>query len=298
MEYNEEEYVHEYVPEGPQYGTKFLSVKRKPNNTLDYLKYKSEEYLQWKLKEKIIGKINLLKLSDKYINEIYEICERYYKKIDVRISDIISIVTYKVIKKYNLHISHSELFEKLELDKSKYLKHANKITLGNTGMIESTNDEEMLYTYSKNLYNNITYMMNRLADYYKQNPKSFKLQSEEQIDRILEEVRFKFNYNKDSDLVIKNTKGIYSDVINLMEESKIEAKDMVYDNSFYQSFNNKILNETLTAGLIKYLLKKRGVVVNLKTFKELFNVSPSSISKSIKLILEFNKININKNKFY
>jgi hypothetical protein len=103
----------EYVPEFSGYPlvsrtNQLLNYKRKPMTSLDYFNFNSEEYFKYKLKEKIKLKMNELKLiEEKYINEICEVCFTFLKKNNhFKKSDIIAIVTYKIIMKYNLPFSH------------------------------------------------------------------------------------------------------------------------------------------------------------------------------------------------
>ena len=124
MNNDEQEYVPEYSL--GKTTTNYANIN-KIKNTLDHMKFQDEEYKKFKLVQRIKEQIISLGLMEKYINEIIDMCYYYYKvnkniKGDdkVRIADIISIVTYKIIKKYHIRLSHAEIFQKLNLDKGKY----------------------------------------------------------------------------------------------------------------------------------------------------------------------------------
>ena len=95
---------------------------RKFKNSLDFEKLKSEEYLNYKLKEKIYNYLISLNLNEKTKEEIFLLCKKFKKKIRENI--LIPIASYFVIKKNNIPISQNELFKKLNFRKSWYLKYA------------------------------------------------------------------------------------------------------------------------------------------------------------------------------
>ena len=84
------------------------------------------------------------------------------------------------------------------------------------------------------------------------------------------------------------------DSLKYLEEIKQEARVFILEkremNNFYDYFHNKILLECLAAAIVKYLLDKKGIKINLQTFRENFNIAISSISKASKMIQEYLKL--------
>ena len=70
------------------------------------MKFNSEEYLKYKFEQKVRDQIKGLNLDEKSTKEICEGGYYYYKKmktirgVSLKISDVISIFVFKVIKKY------------------------------------------------------------------------------------------------------------------------------------------------------------------------------------------------------
>ncbi len=90
-------------------------------------------------------------------------------------------------------------------------------------------------------------------------------------------------------------------MVSTLTEIKSEARKLIAmkiqkineneENDFFSFFYYyKILIETLSAAIIKVLLDRNGVKINLQTFKENFKIASSSISKGIKLVNEFIKL--------
>lgn len=327
MEYNDVgESEIDYLPEYSNLVPSKNYIKtNKPVNSLDYLKFHSEEYLKYKLEQKVKDRINGLNLGDKYIKEVFEIVYYNHKLLKERqsnnpgltgprVSDIISIVVYKIIKKYNLPVSHNEIFGKISLDKSKYLKFSNMIKVSEGG--ESLDDinkivkreiddfggidalDPTAYSYGNKLFNYLSFIISRLYEVFKYKPNSFKIKTEKvNLDTFFK--NFENKKNNSTTLSLKeedrNYLDNYLDSLKLLEEVKQEAKEIIFNRetrseSFYSFFGNRILSESLAAGIVKYLMEKRGVKINLQIFRENFKIPMSGISKAIKMIEEYIKL--------
>jgi len=275
IEYQEPEFIAEYTG---QTSSKNYITKNKPTNSLDYMKLNSEDYLKFKLELRVKEKIKCLNIDEKYLKEIFEIINLNYKifKNSMRISDIIPIVIYKIIKRYNLPIANNEIFEKLVLNKSKYLKLSNKIIVE---CDRNKSELEIEESFKKNLLSLINFMILKLNENYRMKPNSLKIK----IDLIILENCIN-NYKSTS----------YIDSLKYLEEIKQEARVFILEkremNNFYDYFHNKILLECLAAAIVKYLLDKKGIKINLQTFRENFNIAISSISKASKMIQEYLKL--------
>jgi hypothetical protein len=246
---SEDDFVHE-----EKMSKNFIKFE-KPTNSLNYANFQSEEYLTWKLKEKIRLKLRDFPILNKYISEICDLVIINSKKHNIRSNDLISIITYKLIKKNKLHITHTELFDKLNFDKAKYLKYFNDINIG----------EEEYFDFSKICLDTIVYMINKLNEYYKLNPHAFK-----HLDNVKMNILFS---NTDTDIIEK-------DVHAVLNEIKTNVRDVIHSQSFYNNFNNTILKEALSAGIIRYYLLKGGIKLSLKTFSNIFHISQSVVSKA------------------
>lgn len=120
MNNHSDDYVNEIVNINEKNNNFFQAKKFK--NSLDFEKLKSEDYLNYKLKEKIYNFLIPLNLSPKIKEEIFLKIKKFKKNIKESI--LIPIVSYIVIKHNNLNISQNELCKKLKLRKSWYIKYA------------------------------------------------------------------------------------------------------------------------------------------------------------------------------
>jgi hypothetical protein len=295
----------EYVPEFSGYPlvsrtNQLLNYKRKPMTSLDYMNFNSEEYFKYKLKEKIKLKMNELKLiEEKYINEICEICFTFLKKNDrFKKSDIIAIVTYKIIMKYNLPFSHSEIMEKLNLNKAKYIKFSKLVMVDYVKEKEDyleNNDHEKV----RKVENFIYFMVNKLNNHFRAVQTDNMAQVPElkvtNIENILDLINFPtgiVNGITGTNGKIEKNENFYTiDNAKIFENIKIKAKNVLYNNDTFLIKCKDLLTfpEIVAACLIKHLAKIQGLKINLKIFKDLFNIPSSSISKYGKLIQNYVK---------
>lgn len=351
MDFYEDE--EELVPEYSFNKAENFNSSKIPSNALDYMKFNSEDYLKFKFEQRVREQIKGINLDERLIKEIMELSYFYNKKFksqelqpsSLRVSDIISIVTYKLIKKYSLPFTHGQIYEFIKLDKKKYLKFSNLFSFGEINEVKTVNVEsqtkkskkinnessnlndfqdpqslklEREIFYSK-VINYLNYMINSLSEIYKYNPNilKFKISKSEEInsslnmnlnknlDKFLENFNFiknlkNENTHSDTHLqsIINDKKLIYnfsfSDNLSNLQEIKLQAKKLFsehhIDIDFFTYFNNKFMIEIISAGLIKVLLERKGIKINLQIFKDHFRIPGSSISKATKLIYEFIKL--------
>jgi hypothetical protein len=289
MENHDQDYFPEIKCDEHCFNTNYLPGKG-PSNSLDYMKFNSEDYLRYKFDNKVKEQIKELNLDSKLIKEICEYSFHYYKKVEkgvsLKIADIINIVTYKLIKFYLLPISHNEIFKLLNFSKSKYLKYSNYLEV-KTAKIE--NNEYMVVKYFSELLQYSNSMINRLIELYRYKPNIFKINlCEIDITSLIEG----FNESNISE------RSYFYDVMKLLEEVKNTIGSMLrandYDMDFYNFFHNKVLKESLIAALIKNQLHRKGVKINLYVFKENFKVPSSSISNAQKLLKNFETLRVKK----
>jgi len=245
---------------------KFIKFSSNPKTSLDYANMQSEEYLTWKLKEKIKEKLRHISLADKYINEICELTLINYNKNKIRISDIIAIVTYKIIKKYDLNIPCNEFFKKINFDKSKYLKYSNDVRIGSI-------DEE---SYEDKIYNYIIYLTNKISEYFRSYPTTLKIDQKFLINSF-------FNNSE--------INSLEPDVSLTLQEVKKESRNYIYNNNFKQNFYN-VITEGIGAGLIKLLLNSKGIKISLYNLSLISRISNSLISRTIKKLQHFKDLYI------
>lgn len=351
MEFYEDE--EELVPEYSFVKAEKFNSSKIPSNALDYMKFNSEDYLKFKFEQRVREQIKGINLDERLIKEIMELSYFYNKKLkspelqpsSLRVSDIISIVTYKLIRKYSLPFTHGQIYEYIKLDKKKYLKFSNLFSFGEINEVKTENVEsptkksKKFYYESSNLndfqdhqslklerekfyskvINYLNYMINSLSEIYKYNPNilKFKISKSEEINSSLSlnlnenlnKFLENFNFNKnlknenthsDTHLpsIINDKKQIFnfsfSDNLSNLQEIKLQAKKLFsehhIDIDFFTFFNNKFLIEIISAGLIKVLLERKGIKINLQIFKDQFRIPGSSISKATKLIYEFIKL--------
>ena len=200
------DFIPEYSKKNENFPT-FFQCMNKPTNILEYMKFNSEEYKHFKKQEKIKNDLRLLGLNKKYIDEIVQLSEYYLKKLKIKFSTISQIITYKIIKKYQLPISLIDFFAKFRFDKSKYLKYSNLINLSNVKLEENksnviTLEEAEEYTYLQNLNEYLLYLIKQLIEIYKMKPGYFKVKNNDKlVDNYINEfcTRIKIQTNSSTD---------------------------------------------------------------------------------------------------
>ena len=290
MENNDQDYFPEIKFDEYSCNTNFLHVKV-PSNSLDYMKFNSEDYLRYKFDNKVKEQIKELNLDSKLTKEICEYSFHYYKKVEkgvtLKIVDIINIVTYKLIKYYQIPISQNEILKILNLSKSKYLKYSTLIEVKKS--YEEMKEDSIGKYFSEMLqYSN--YVIGKLIELYKCQPHILKMN----LNHI-DLTKYIQDFNKSN---LRETSSNFFDIAKILEEVKNLVKNIlrVGDNDldFFNFFHNKVLKESLVAALIKHFLDKNGIRINFSVFKENFNIPASSVSNAHKLLKEFEALQVKK----
>jgi hypothetical protein len=315
-EYNfEQEY--EYLPEYHQENKKvqhprtFLNFKKRPANSLEYMKFQSEDYLRYKIENKVKDRIKELNLGNKIETQIFEVCFNFYKKFKekpseeekIRLCDLIPIVAYKIIKCNRITISHKDAIEKLNLDKSKFLKFSNQIPIGDENLvykfesgvdlkknIANENDiKEKINEFLNKVNEYVQFIIQKLSEFYKIQPDALKIKNNERL--------IDFYFTKFEKIENVYSEGKFFDNLKFLEEVKKEASLFIYAkespekfSQLYDFFNKKILIEHLASALVKKLSDMKGIKINLHTFRDVFNIPISGISRGIKILNEYFRI--------
>ena len=308
------EYLPEYnqlnknVPSSTSNYHNFLNFKKRPSNSLDYMKFQSEDYLRYKIENKVRDRIKELNLGNKIESQIVGICYNLYKKFKqnekekIRMCDLIPIVAFKFIKSNRIPISHKDAIEKLKLDKSKFLKFSNQICLGDEKVVfkfesapnfnlkyaDDTDLKEKVNAFNNKVYDYVSFLIQKLSEIYKSQPDSLKIKKDRgSIDFYLE--KFEKIENVYSE-------GQFFDILKILDEVKKEANVLILGkdssdkySTFFDFFEKKILVEHLASAIVKRLSDLRGVKINLQIFRENFNIPISGISRGIKLVNEYLK---------
>lgn len=276
-------------------------INKKPRNSLDFMKLNSDEYLKYKFESKVKEQLKNLKLEERIIKEITETSFYYLnkikedKKVNLKKSDLISIITFKFVKYYNLNIFQYNLIEKINLDKSKYLKYSKMFEILNIGNQVKNDDKEEFdkELFYQKIMQYLNHVIKTLKEVYKLNPGIIKtISKEEQTVNYLENLYEKVNFSNNLKI---NCNNVFNDHLNLLGEIIKDASKLIYysesnELNFFSYFNNKLLVEAIAAGMVKYFLPLKGLCVNLSVFKDHFSISSSSISRSTKMIKEYIKM--------
>ena len=227
---------YDYMPEfsKKQYNHISHNFKKRPTNSLDYMKFESEDYLRFKIENKVRDRIKELNLGSNLENQIFEVCFNFYKKFKekseknmekIRLCDLIPIVAYKFIKYNRLPIY--DAIEKLNLDKGKF---SNQIPIGVIGnivyKIEDRSfklDDKKYGDFFDKLFYSVSYMIQKLSDFYKIQPECLKIQKCESL------IDFYFtNFEKIQNVHSKDT---FFDILKFLQVIKQEAKELIYSYS-------------------------------------------------------------------
>lgn len=308
------EYLPEYhqlnknVPSSTSYYNNFLNYKKRPSNSLDYMKFQSEDYLRYKLENKVRDRIKELNLGNKIESQIVGICYNFYKKFKqtekekIRMCDLIPIVAFKFLKSNRIPISHKDAIEKLKLDKSKFLKFSNQICLGDEKVVfkfesgpnfnfkyaDDSDLKEKINAFNNKVYDYVLFLIQKLSEIYKTQPDSLKIKnSRGLIDFYLEKIDKMENVYSE---------GQFFDILKILDEVKKEANVLILGqessnkySSFFEFFEKKILVEHLASAIVKRLSDLKGVKINLQIFRDNCNIPISGISRGIKLVNEYLK---------
>ena len=261
----------EYLNETEEYPAQRFPAK--PRNSLDSLKFTSEAYEAYKFNEQIRGLVKDFNFDSKVVNEITQTCARY--KDSLKLNRLLPIVIYKVIKKYNFPISLNELVSKKGFNISNYLKNSSSV------QVEGSNTP-----FKELVYSRVTFVIDKLKDYYNINPMAFKqkIKTKDALVKLTD----KFFSNKDS----------YNDIEAELTKIKIECREFIFSKNFAshefnQFFSDKINVQALSVSLVRYKMQCNFVTLSLCHFSKLFSVSQRSISKGILYIKQYLTLNNN-----
>jgi hypothetical protein len=255
----------------------FHNFKSRPTNIVEYEKFNSVEYKEYKLKQRVIQLLQGLKIPDLCVNEIYEMCLLHKKSSGLEIKEIIAIITYKMVKKNGFNIPYQEIFQRLKYRKSKYLKNAGLIQIDENKPIA---DENNIEKFKNKIDEFLNFIIPKLIALYEIKPKLFKI-NVEQIDLIIRSLGAKLtNENK-----LEKNKNNYFDITKVIYQIK-DLINKAITNDFYYRFEQTHI-EPLVGALIKLYLKKLGLTVTLKVLSELVQVSEGSISKLCKKLEDY-----------
>jgi hypothetical protein len=331
MEYGEYEYLPEFVAEPHLQHSNYLNIKRKPQNSMDYEKFQTEEYLKYKLDAKIKEKLSELKLNDKYLSEIAELSIFYFKKFtknkhfkshkenkegvcpNLKISELISIISYKVLKKYKIPISHHELCQKLKISISKFIKysklfeiHENQVSKEIKCSLQEKNFfDDTFLDETKNMKNDNEYQqtiislfnltLTKLENAYKSNPNILKTEkkNENLISNLFE------NYSAEINKICSSLNGekngckispnSFIDYSSIFENVKREAWEIINNVYFTINFKGRILNDSLVCGLIRLLFQNYSLKIKLSIFNDFLKVPRSGVSKATEMLNKYLK---------
>jgi hypothetical protein len=316
-------FINEYVEQNPYNLRQVYNFKSKPENTLDFLQYNTDEYKKYTLKQKVLAELSFFPLSDKYIIEITDTVFSYKKKIRWNIRELIFIHAFYVIRKYNLPISHYEFMQKTQLSVGSFfkfdkeIKHINsketlliqqanqiinKPTLDqfsnnslakNDGIIIMKKINTKNDSFSEKIYELFCENLNKLKNYSESFPEIFKLKLNEKYENnILESVSNQYENSKVHRNLLHylNTKKDIFDISIILNTVKNKSKALIYSNTFKEELENHILKESLVAAMIKHFLKEEGIKISLSNLSKVLKIGSSGVSKASKILKNYIKI--------
>lgn len=252
--------------------TKFSS---KPKNTLDYLALSSETYEQYKFGEMIKKSISQFNFDQKIVEEIISICALYNDKL--RMSTLLPVVIFKIIKKYHYPITFSEISAKIPFNKSNYLKYSHIVKIGFSFSQETFNDVANI---------EINNIFAKLIDLVTNENKIFSVRkSKVSKDNILK-LSNQFLSKPNAFIDYKNL------VLDELNTVKSSIRELIEANDFGSFFEDKRSIRVLIITLIRlYLAENCQIKINLNSLKNIFRISTNSITKCQNLIKEFISLN-------
>ena len=300
--------IDEYECECDYQHDEYVNIKNnsfipftKPKNTLDILRLSSDKYEQYKHTEHIKQIISQFSFDNKIVDEIIKTSLFYKDKLHLHLNDLVPIIVYKVIQKYNYPYTKAEILSKIKFNISIYLKYNQHVHIDSLigSAISSSNDNNNNNNNSNNsslkdnVYTHVNYAFNKLIELSSIKPGMFKLN--------------KKNVNVDA-LYLKLMSGKdgekYCDVPSMLMELKIKAKKLIYDDddvskdkdtllhsNFNEFFIEKINYRYLAVSIVRFLLMGSNVNVNLSNLQKVFFVSCSSITKGVHLMRDYIKLN-------
>ena len=341
---NEISYINEFYNGGNNQNIIYNFGNKKQRNIIDYLNINDEEYKRQQCYKKINFMIKgLNSLPNDIINEIVYYSWYYFKKLsNKKLSTIVPIITYKIIKKYNIKsVSLKDLKQNLNFSYKTYFQNEKLFSEMNSVVKNKENN----FKFNNNINNIIISKkqsfpelvlgsINKYIDLAKDkiqiHPNIIKFQSNKRQKDNNKLNKKKSDYKLIESLFSKisknenNTKELYSNpvilelnnclmqcksliynnkqvcvekdelmsetnmtnqTINLIEENEKKLYD---ENTFNKFFENKIDNDNLGLGLLKYFVdKNENISLSYKKMQKIFNCSIYQIKKSILYINEY-----------
>ena len=341
---NEISYINEFYNGGNNQNIIYNFGNKKQRNIIDYLNINDEEYKRQQCYKKINFMIKgLNSLPNDIINEIVYYSWYYFKKLsNKKLSTIVPIITYKIIKKYNIKsVSLKDLKQNLNFSYKTYFQNEKLFSEMNSVVKNKENN----FKFNNNINNIIISKkqsfpelvlgsINKYIDLAKDkiqiHPNIIKFQSNKrQKDnnklnkkksdyKLIESLFSKISKNENNTKelysnpvilelnnclmqcksLIYNNKQVCSEKDELMSETNMtnqtinlieENEKKLYDeNTFNKFFENKIDNDNLGLGLLKYFVdKNENISLSYKKMQKIFNCSIYQIKKSILYINEY-----------
>ena len=215
-------------------------LNKKQRNSIDYLNINEEDYQ----KKICYKKINFMlkglnSLSNDIINEISFLSWYYSKKLpNKKLSIIVPIITYKIIKKYNIkNVTLKELKEKLNFRRKTYFKNEKLFDELNMNLIQNKSNNKFKF---KNNINNIISKKQAYSELVLSSITKYIKLMKEKIDTQPNLIKYKNNkliINKGS---IMNEKLYYETIESLFDKiSNNENKTKeLYSNPILLELNN------------------------------------------------------------
>ena len=215
-------------------------LNKKQRNSIDYLNINEEDYQ----KKVCYKKINFMlkglnSLSNDIINEISFLSWYYSKKLpNKKLSIIVPIITYKIIKKYNIkNVPLKELKEKLNFRRKTYFKNEKLFDELNMNLIQNKSNNKFKF---KNNINNIISKKQAYSELVLSSITKYIKLMKEKIDTQPNLIKYKNNkliINKGS---IMNEKLYYETIESLFDKiSNNENKTKeLYSNPILLELNN------------------------------------------------------------
>jgi len=341
---NEISYINEFYNGGNNQNIIYNFGNKKQRNIIDYLNINDEEYKRQQCYKKINFMIKgLNSLPNDIINEIVYYSWYYFKKLsNKKLSTIVPIITYKIIKKYNIKsVSLKDLKQNINFSYKTYFQNEKLFSEMNSVVKNKENN----FKFNNNINNiiiskkqsfpelvlgSINKYIYLAKDKIQIHPNIIKFQSNKRQKDNNKLNKKKSDYKLIESLFSKisknenNTKELYSNpvilelnnclmqcksliynnkqvcvekdelmsetnmtnqTINLIEENEKKLYD---ENTFNKFFENKIDNDNLGLGLLKYFVdKNENISLSYKKMQKIFNCSIYQIKKSILYINEY-----------
>ena len=310
---NESIYPNEYIKN--EYN---FCDSKKHKTIIDYLNINSDEYRKNKMSQKIrLMLYGLTSLSQSNIDEICYLSWFYSQKLShKKLSTIVQIIVYKIIKKYNIKsISLKDLKNKInfryktylkneklfpELDNNKNINISTNININSTNEIQNKNSHHKnnivcnnIYcikipnksNYSDSVYNFITKFIKTLKEKSQSNKIKLRGKKENKNNIIIEKIYEKFKTEE------KNIKELYCNPIFFeLNKCQKQCKCFIYNNKRTSSDNNN--EKALNGDIIDLKEEKEKILSDENIFGDYFKDKINSDILGLGMIKYF----IDKNK--